>query len=429
MSVTTVEKAWWLTCFAEQLGGQDWLRQLQQEESKQFIARGLPTRKDERWKYSDVSFLEKENYNLAAHTHEDEALVKQKALDGSIFIVFVNGHFSAALSDTTKLPAGIVLCNMREAVSRHADVIKKYLLTSSSSAFTNLNTALLTDGIFLHVPENVTLTAPLHILYFNTRQNNIVVCPRHVFILEKSSKATILEEHCAQAADNYFSNIVADIHTEANAQLKIFKVQNESVNASHFSQVTAQQKKDSTLEIFHLAVGAKFAREDVFVNLNEAGAHTAVNGFYFLNNDAQHIDHHIQIDHKAHHCSSDMLYKGILDKKSHGVFNGKIFVHTGAEKTRSQQANHTMLLCKDAVIDTKPEFEIYADDVKCAHGATVGQVDAEALFYLRSRGVDAHTAMKMLTYAFAENVMARITDTAIAQYMTKLLNEKLADDS
>jgi Fe-S cluster assembly protein SufD len=124
-----------------------------------------------------------------------------------------------------------------------------------------------------------------------------------------------------------------------------------------------------------------------------------------------------------------MLYKGILDKKSHGVFNGKIFVHTGAEKTRSQQANHTMLLCKDAVIDTKPEFEIYADDVKCAHGATVGQVDAEALFYLRSRGVDAHTAMKMLTYAFAENVMARITDTAIAQYMTKLLNEKLADDS
>jgi Fe-S cluster assembly protein SufD len=427
MSVSAVKAAWWLTCFAEQLGGQDWLRQLQQEESKQFIARGLPTRKDERWKYSDVSFLEKENYNLARLSDENQcqplAAAKQAALPESIFVVMINGHFSAALSTIPKLPTGVVLCSMRDALTQHADLLKKYLLPTSSSAFANLNMALLTDGIFLHVPENVTLDTPLHLLYLNARQSNIVSSPRHLFILEKSARVVILEEHCALGTDNYFSNIVTDVHTKTNSSLKIFKIQNESRSATHFSQTVVQQSKDSAVEIFHLALGAKFAREDVFVNLNEMGASAAVNGFYYLNNDAQHIDHHIQIDHKAPHGSSDMLYKGILDKKSHGVFNGKIFAHPGAVKTHSEQANHNLLLSKDAVIDTKPEFEIYADDVKCAHGAAVGQVDAKALFYLRSRGIDAHSAMKMLTYAFAENVLARITEPAIAQYMHKIWDE------
>jgi Fe-S cluster assembly protein SufD len=433
MLMSAVKKAWWLTCFAEQHSEQDWLRQLQLEESKRFLERGLPTRKEERWKYSDVSFLENENYHLPALVNENQCrdliAAKQAALAGSICIVFVNGYYSASLSDISRLPRGVVLCNMRAALTQHAELIKKYLSPGSASVFANLNMALLTDGIFLHVAANVTISAPLHFLYLNARQSNIVNCPRHLFIMDEASKACMLEEHCSQDADNYFTNIVTDIHTQANAQLKIFKIQNESVNATHFSQVIAQQKKDSALEIFHLALGAKFAREDVFVNLNETGASAAVNGFYFLNNDAQHIDHHIQIDHKAPFGSSEMFYKGILDKKSHGVFNGKIFVQEGAEKTRSQQANHNLLICKDAAIDTKPEFEIYADDVKCAHGAAVGQVDAEALFYLRARGIDAQTAMQMLTYAFAENVMARITEPALLQYMNKLLSEKLNHDS
>ncbi len=420
MSVA-VKEAWWLTCFAEQQAKPDWLRQLQLEEHNNFLARGLPLRRDERWKYSDVAFLEKENYRPATLLDEEhgrtQAAAKHAALPESIFIVMVNGCFSPALSQLAKLPAGVVLCSMRDALTQHGDLLKKYLLPAAASAFANLNMALLTDGIFLHVAENVTLTTPLHVLYLNAQQSHIVSSPRHLFVLEKSARAVILEEHSAQGQDNYFTNIVTDVHTAANASLKLFKIQNDSRAATHFSQTVVQQSKDSAVEIFHLAVGAKFAREDVFVNLNEPGAHADVNGLYFLNHDAQHIDHHIQIDHKAPHGSSNMLYKGILDQQSHGVFNGKIFAHPGAAKTRSEQANHNLLMSKAAVIDTKPEFEIYADDVKCAHGATVGQVDAEALFYLRSRGVDAHTALKMLTFAFAENVLARITEPAIAQYM------------
>jgi Fe-S cluster assembly protein SufD len=163
--------------------------------------------------------------------------------------------------------------------------------------------------------------------------------------------------------------------------------------------------------------------------LNERGAECSINGFYVLNHDGQHIDNHIQIDHIAPHGNSKMMYKGILDKKSHGVFNGKIFVHPGAQKTQSNQANHNLLLSSSAEMDTKPEFEIYADDVKCAHGDTVGQLDTESLFYLRSRGIDKDAALKLLTRAFADDVMSRITHPAIAQYMTELLSETLGNDN
>jgi Fe-S cluster assembly protein SufD len=431
MTVAIAEnEIWWASCFAAQNAQQDWLRTLQLQEKKSFLQMGLPQRRDERWKYSDVLFLEKEKYHNASALSDTQSSANKFArLANSISIVFVNGHYSVALSDTTLLPDNIVLCSMQEALTSHSEQIKTYLTsTAEATAFTSLNTALLTDGIYLNVPAHETITAPIHLIYLNTSQTNFINSPRHLFILGVHAKATILEEHHAQQSENYFTNIVTDIEAGANADLSYYKIQNDSINATHISQINVQQKKDSTVSIFQLALGAHFAREDVLVDLTETGAASNVNGFYYLNNDNQHIDHHIQIDHKATHGSSDMLYKGILDKKSHGVFNGKIMVHKDAQKTRSEQANHNLLLSKNAMIDTKPELEIYADDVKCSHGNTVGQLDSDALFYLRARGIDQLTALKLLNYAFAEDVMNKVTHPAIRAYMNNLLNGKLTDD-
>jgi Fe-S cluster assembly protein SufD len=432
MTVAIAEKnSWWTDCFAAQAVPQDWLRALQLQEKKSFLQMGLPQRRDERWKYSDVTFLEKETYHTANAISDTQAYANTfTRLADSISLVFLDGHYSAILSDTRLLSKEIVLCSMQEALTSHPEQIKKYLASSvERTAFTSLNTALLTDGIYLNVPAHEIVTAAIHLIYLNSSQADIIHSPRHLIILNAHAKATILEEHHAQSGTNYFTNIVTDIDAGANAELVYYKIQNDSINATHISQINVQQKKDSTVSLFQLALGAHFAREDVLVDLLEAGAASNVNGFYFLNNDNQHIDHHIQIDHKATHGSSDMLYKGILDKKSHGVFNGKIIVHKDAQKTRSEQANHNLLLSKSAMIDTKPDLEIYANDVKCSHGSTVGQLDSDALFYLRARGIDQQTALKLLNYAFAEDAMNKITHPAIRAYMNTLLNGKLTDDN
>jgi Fe-S cluster assembly protein SufD len=435
MTVATVEKIWWQACLARQETQHDWLHALQASELKSFSKRGLPTRHEEAWKYTDVAFLKKENYNTTLRKAEKgDAIIsiKRAQLPDSIFIVFLNGHFAPGYSDLTRLPAGVIVCSMQDALLSHAEQLKTYLkpaIHARQSVFTSLNTALLTDGIFLHLPQGASVTAPLHILYLHTQQQDYVQGPRHVLIMDKNSEATVLEEHCAISQDNYFTNSVTEIHLDAHARLNFYKIQNDSSNAQHISQIFVHQQQESTLQMFQLTVGAHFAREDVFIDLNEAGAEASVSGFYLLTQDNQHSDHHIQIDHKSMHGVSDILYKGILDKKSHGVFNGKIHVHKDAQKTRSQQANHNLLLSSQAIIDTKPEFEIYADDVKCAHGSTVGQIDTEALFYLRSRGVAQQDALKLLTYAFAADVVSRVPQPEILRYMNALLNEKLAYES
>jgi Fe-S cluster assembly protein SufD len=426
---------WWTICFAEQHAEQEWLHDLQKAELNAFIAAGLPTRKDERWKYTDMSFLEKKAFTRSAviHTSKVETITSIKRLQKSesIFIVLINGHFSAKLSKTGHVPAGVVLCSIRKALETHPDLVKKHLMKEGKpySSFASLNMALMTDGVFLYIPKNLSIDLPVHFLYLNAHQNHFVSSPRNIIIAEANSHAVILEEHHAQEAENYFSNIVTDIHAQENAQIYYHKIQAEDFQSTHISQIYVQQQKDSVVKLCVLAVGGNVAREDVYVHLTEPGAQSSVNGFYVLNTDEQHLDNHIQIDHIAPHGSSEMMYKGVLDKKTHAVFNGKILVHPEAQKTHSHQANHNLILSPHASVDTKPELEIYADDVKCSHGDTVGQLDVESLFYLRSRGLDKHTALKLLTYAFAAEVMDRINHPEIKQRMIDLLNEKLVDDN
>ena len=431
---TRVIPTWLTTCVANQYAAESWLRDLQQAIGQAFLRRGLPTRKEELWKYTDVSALTQATFTKSATVKVDvlPATVAARRLPDTIMVVLLNGHFSETLSDLQDLPQGVTLCSFRQALQQHAPLVQAHFTTNLDLArhpFASLNAALVTDGVFLQVPANTVIVNPIQILYLNTEADPFVVCPRNMILASENTAVTILEEHAALDGYTYFMNVVTDIHAAAGARVDYHKIQNESPNATHIAQIFINQQRDSVVKANSLLVGSRLGREDVVVNLHAAGAESSVNGFYCLTQDGQHIDNHVQIDHIAPHGSSNMIYKGVLDKKSRAVFNGKIYVHKDAQKTRSYQANHNLLLSADAEIDTKPEFEIYADDVKCAHGDTVGQLDQDALFYLRSRGIDHPTALKLLTYAFAADVMNTITQREIKQRMIDLLHEKLGNDT
>jgi Fe-S cluster assembly protein SufD len=438
--------SWLMACVANQYAAEDWLRDLQKQLGQDFLQRGIPMRREELWKYTDISFLANEAFNKSSSTHDhfsklaknqSEALAdcvaaKRLKSTDTIWIVLVNGNFVEALSDLQLLPHGVIVCGFKQALQQHADEVKAHLTNNLDLArhpFASLNAALLSDGVFISLPKNAVVKATIQILYITTEDKHFFACPRNMIIAGENSEVTILEEHATHTAENYFMNVVTDIHAAAGAKVHYHKIQNDSPRSTHIAQLFINQSRDSVVKTHALLVGARLDREDVFVNLNANGAESSVNGFYCLTHDGQHIDNHIQIDHVAPHGTSNMIYKGVLDKKSRAVFNGKIYVHKDAQKTQSYQANHNLLLSADAEVDTKPEFEIYADDVKCAHGDTVGQLDRDALFYLRSRGIENTIAMKLLTYAFAADVMNAITQPEIKQRMTELLNEKLIDDT
>ncbi len=407
--------------------GQKWLRTFREQQLNKFLQRGFPTRREEQWKYTDVTHLKKMSYVENQQTNSIHPI--PLAMSDAIFLVFIDGYFAAQLSDITLLPKQVLLCSLQQALKSHENLIKPYLtreFDEKQYPFACLNSALLSDGMFLQVPKNISVSAPIQCVYLNTAEKNTVSCPRNIIHVEENSQITIIEEYVGETGNHYFTNAVSEIYAENNARVYYHKIQNESSEATHIANLFLHQKQDSQVKTHTLAVGANLAREDVHVDLRERGAECSLNGFYCLTRDNQHIDSHIHVDHRAAQGKSRMLYKGILDKKSHAVFNGKVFVHKNAQQNNAHQANHNLLLSSLAEINTKPELEIYADDVKCTHGATVGQLDAESLFYLRSRGIKQNEALRLLTYAFAGEVIDHITDKMIQAHVNTILNEKLS---
>lgn len=390
------------------------LRAFQQKQLSAFQERGLPTRKEELWKYTDVSRLAKQEFCWAKKT---SAVLEKKF---GISIVFVNGHFDPLLSDLSLLPENVLLCPLSEAFEQCAEEVKPYITQAFDlhrHPFVVLNNALMTDGVFISVPKNTIVSTPIHCLYLNTQQQDFMIHPRNIIIADANSQVTVIEEYLADRAENYFTNAVTILEARENAHVHYHKIQAEHTTASHIASLLVNQQQNSTVSCFNLAVGARLAREDVLVGLQARGASCHLNGFYYLSQNLQHIDNHLHVDHIAPHGTSSMNYKGILDKKSRAVFNGKVYVHKDAQQINAQQANHNLLLSADAEIDTKPELEIYADDVKCTHGATVGQLDAESLFYLRARGIEHSEAVNILTHAFADDVFSKIENPAIKDYI------------
>jgi Fe-S cluster assembly protein SufD len=396
-------------------GSVPWVRRVRDSGLARFREVGFPTPRDEDWKYTSVRPIAKQPFAPALNGHNgidpsQLEILKKNSLD-SYRCVFVNGHFAPSLSDLDQLPSGVAVMSLSAALKHCPGELEAELgryAPSSLHGFAALNTAFLTDGAYIRVGRNCTLERPIELIYVSTGDGEQprVSYPRNLAIAENGSRAVILERYLSLEQGRYLTNSVTELVARSCAQVDYYKLQEESTKAFHVCGLFVHQGRDSTVTTNNIALGGAIARTDLHVTLHDVGAHSILNGLY-IGMDRQHIDNHTQVDHRVARCTSDEFYKGVLAGRSRAVFHGRIVVHQDAQHTDAQQQNNNLLLSRDAEVDTKPQLEIYADDVKCSHGATVGQLDPTAIFYLRSRGIDEKTARGLLTHAFASDVINR----------------------
>jgi Fe-S cluster assembly protein SufD len=327
-------------------------------------------------------------------------------------LAFVNGRFSSSLSTTRTLPRGVVVASLASLLETDPGLVDPYLTWCApfdALPFTALNTAFLSDGGVVYVPADVTLPEPIHILYFSSAPSGPVASqPRTIIVAGDNSQGKIVETYAGADGHRYFTNAVTEIVGGENSRLEHYRVQRESLQAAHVSSTHVYLERSAVFAQQSFTLGGGLVRNDVNAKLDATGIECTLNGLYLADGDRL-VDNHTAIDHARPHCASHEIYKGMLDGRARGVFNGKIFVRQDAQKTDAKQTNQVLLLSDGATINTKPQLEIFADDVKCTHGATVGQLDADALFYLRSRGIGEDAARAMLVHAFASDIIDRVT--------------------
>jgi Fe-S cluster assembly protein SufD len=409
-----------------------WAERLREQGLARFESQGYPTTRNEDWHFTSAAPIAEAEFPVLL---ENPGTVRAEDLLPFTFghaewptLVFVNGRFDAALSNRATLP-GLTLLPLAEAFASHDDVLERHLgrLTSmDGQPFTALNTAFLADGALVVVGKEMELDQPVHLLFVtDATAARTTVTPRVLVVAERHSKATVLESYVSIGEAPYLTNVVTEIDVADGATLHHYRVQRESPRAFHVGTVEARQGRDSHLVQFSFANGGTLSRQNIYTGLHGEGCGATLNGLYMLAGE-QHCDHQTRIEHAQPNCYSREVYKGILDGSSHGVFNGKVYVHPIAQKTDGKQTNNTLLLSERAHIDTKPQLEIFADDVKCTHGATVGRIDQTALFYMKSRGVSAEVARRLLTYAFAADVLETIECEPVKEALEALTLERFA---
>lgn len=409
--------------------GVPWVMQARQLAFERFLARGFPGRRDEEWKYTDVSVLGRRASLAPDHIPPDppsEAALYAWLLaqENAYLMVFVNGHYAPELSAAGKLPPGIRLESLADMLDDSLDLPEPFFAQQHErTAFSMLNTAYTTDGMVLHLAPGTVLPAPVYLL-FVASGHGVAIYPRNIVIAGEGARATVIEHYLGMVDAHNFTDAVTQISLGANAVVEHCKLLLEGDASYHIAGIHAEQAAGSGFTSNSFALGGRLSRNDITVSLKEAGAQCTLNGLYLLDG-KQHADHHTRIDHFAPSCTSREYYRGVLDGESHGVFNGKVVVHPGAIKTDAHQSNRNLLLSPKAEIDTKPQLEILADDVKCTHGATVGQLDDESLFYLRSRGIDAVLARSMLIYGFANDIVGRISSPELRRRIAQLVLDRL----
>ena len=391
-----------------------WLDDFRQQAKSQFEQTGFLSHRLEDWRYTNVSAIAKKEFPLAKI---ENSPVFEGSKGGSAFhFVLVDGFFNAELSN---LPKSITVCSINDAIEKHADLLQSKFnqAITQTHGFIDFNTANFTDGLFVHIAENVVLDKPLQIIHVATQE--AILPTRHVIILEKNAKATLIETFSSSENNAYLTNSVAEIFVGENADLTLYKVQQESETAYHFGGTYVQQADNARFTHHNFALGSVLARSDIICDLATA-AECELNGLY-LGSGKQHLDNFTRINHLQPNGISCEFYKGILNDQAKGVFQGRIVVAENAQKIDSQMNNRNLLLSNEAEIDTKPQLEIYADDVKCAHGVTVGQLDEKSIFYLQSRGIDEATAKHILTFAFANEMVDKITVPSLRESVFNLL--------
>ena len=411
-----------------------WLRALRRESLARFGEQGFPTTKNEEWKFTDIRPIADLNARVATSStrcsdvdaHIESHFIPD--LNGHR-LVFLNGNYAPELSHIGELPAGVTLSNLRAAIDSNDETVQHNLGRTASATqdtpFIQLNTALLQDGAFLHVPAGVTVEQPIEILFHSTSQDEqpTTSSTRNLFVLGANSRVQIIEHYAGEGV--YFTNTVTEVVAAQNAHVDHVKLQLESVEAFHVSSLQVNQERDCKFASHNIDLGGRIVRNNGNAVMGGANIECTLNGLYVTGGD-QHIDNHTAMDHAQPHCTSFEIYAGIMGGRSRGVFNGKIFVRRDAQKTDAKQSNRNLLLGGESMISTKPQLEIFADDVKCTHGCTIGQLDEDALFYLRSRGLPMESARNLLIYAFANDVINGIEEEPVRTFMEAKLSAKLA---
>ncbi|MBL7858386.1 MAG: Fe-S cluster assembly protein SufD [Cyclobacteriaceae bacterium] len=407
------------------------LKEKRNEAWHTFQQLSMPATKNEEYKYTPVTRLLEKNFsfptaNPSGHlsTLQDFSIPE---LDANI-IVFVNGVFSQEHSSIFSNNSEISILTMEDAIVQQTEVCLKHLsayIDLKADALANWNTAAWTNGVFIHIPAGTTIEKPVVIHHIHdTRNGQVVSIGRNLVVLEKNSAVTIVEKFDSIGDANHFSNCITEAVVAEYAELNLYTIQNDSGKRFQYGLTQIHQADSSRVNTYTFSLNGKLIRNNLQLTLNGEGIESHMYGLYLLTGDTL-ADNHTVVDHKKPNSFSNELYKGIMDEDSKGVFNGKIFVRPQAQKTNAFQANRNILLTDKATVYTKPQLEIWADDVKCSHGCTSGQLDEEALFYLRSRGIGKETAQAMMLYAFAAELLDNVKHPVIKRYLDNVISERL----
>jgi len=410
----------------------EWLRPVRRGAIERFAEAGFPAARDEEWRFTPVSAIAQTEFAPAPPARP----LAREAIAPFVFghpewplLVFVDGCLNEALSSVPALPGGARAIGLAQAIAAGDEIVARHLgrhAPVEGSGFTALNTAFIADGAFVHVPAGVELAAPVHVVFVATGEaDGTVTHPRNLIVLERGARASVVESYVTIAPGRrYFTNAVTEVSSGEGAWTEHTRIQRESEAAYHIGLTHVDQARDSHYRSFTLAMGGAIARHTLHVRLNAPNIETLMYGLYLTRGD-QVVDNHTAIYHDHPNCNSWEVYKGVMDGRSRAVFNGKVLVRPEAQKTDAKQTNRNLLLSDGARVDTKPQLEIFADDVKCTHGATVGRLDDVALFYLRSRGIPEGTARTLLTYAFAAEVVEEVALEPVRLELERLVRERL----
>ena len=420
--------------FAANGGGAspEWVREVRERGARRLTELGLPTTKQEDWRFTSVQAIADSMFVLPSSPRAEAPPAKaihayEVCEAGRHLVVFVNGRYSGALSSVAGLPRDVIVGSLAGAIKNHGDLIRKHIdtLASRGGPFAALNSAFLGDGGFIYVPPGIVMDAPVQLLYLSVPGAEPTVShPRTLIVADKLSRVSVVETYAGHGDGRYLTNAVTEIIAADGARVDCYRIQRESINAYHTALTALHQGRDTVVHLHPVVLGAELSRHDINLVLDGENGHAMLNGLYILGG-RQHTDHHTTIDHAKPHCESHEYFNGVLDDSSRGVFNGRIIVRPGAQRTDSKQTNNNLVLSENARADSQPQLEIYADDVKCTHGATLGPIDEKAMFYLTSRGIPTAEARSLLTYGFGAEILERMEIAPLQAQLDRLIRSRL----
>ncbi len=416
--------------FENQTNIDSYVHDIRSEAIKQFESIGFPTKKLENWKYTSLKNLLNTDYSVLPQLNNvlEFKDIRKYLIDDidSYKIIFVDGKYCSHLSETTH--EGMDICTLSAALSqsKYELIVENYFnKITHDDGITSLNTAFSNEGAFIHIPKNKFVEKPVQIIHFSTgNESSLMFQPRNMIIVDENSQVQIIERHQSLSENRVFTNSVTEIYAEKKSIIDYYKIQNDNLQSSLIDNTYVNQERNSAFSMHTFSLGNELIRNNLNISQNDQFIETTIKGVTIIG-DQQHVDHNTLINHNKPNCNSHQDYKGIYNNKSTGVFNGRVMVKKEAQKTNAFQSNNNVLLSDKATINAKPQLEIYADDVKCSHGCTVGQLDKNALFYLKSRGIPQKEATALLMYGFANNILESVKIPEIKTRINHLIANKL----